>query len=135
MGRMKEVYVEITDMLDCLGNRYENLQHVTERTDKRIDGLLHLMTDMVKMEDQIRKMEENIEIRLSRMEAAQVDSGKLVDRLIEMTLVQSGQSEQAVLHRAQSRLDSGFFDRPHDRIEDQEDVWPPPGCDAMESIG
>ena len=81
------------------------------------------------MEDQIKKMEGNIEQRLSRMEASQMDSGKLVDRLIEMSLVYSGKADQAVLHRAQSRLDKTGFEAV-DPSED-EDVWPPPGCDAM----
>lgn len=132
MGRMKDLDERLTyqdEMLDCLGTRYENLQH-------QMDQMLHLLADMVKMEDQIKKMEENIERRLSRMEAAQVDSSKLVDRLIEMSLVRSGQPDQAVLHRAQSRLEQTHFSDPQSWAGDgEEDVWPPPGCDAMESRG
>lgn len=134
MSRMKDIYTELTQGIHSIeGWQTANSQSL-KAVEHRIDGLLHLMSDMVKMEDQIRKMEENIERRLARMEAAQMDNGKLVDRLIEMTLVQAGQADQAVLHRAQSRLDTGYFDRPTEEVVD-EDVWPPPGCDAMESIG
>ncbi len=121
--------------IKVVGDQVAALGDCLDKSNKRMDGLLHLMSDMVKMEDQIKKMEENIEQRLSRMEAAHVDSGKLVDRLIEMTLVQSGQSEQAVLHRAQSRLDKTEGFGRFDSDQDETDVWPPPGCDAMESIG
>lgn len=136
MGRMKDVYTELTEGILSVDVRQMECNVSLTAINKRLDALLHLMSDMVKLEDSIKKMEENIERRLSRMEAAQVDSGKLVDRMIEMTLVQSGQPDQAVLHRAQSRLDQTSFSDPQSWAgEEQEDVWPPPGCDAMESRG
>lgn len=129
-----------SETLAAMGGLIEQVNLIVrsvEGHNKRLDGLLHMMSDMVRVEDQIKKMEENIERRLSRMEAAQGDSVKLVDRLIEMTLVQAGQPDQAVLHRAQSRLDqnNNFFSQKDERVEEDEDVWPPPGCDAMESRG
>lgn len=136
MSRMKEVYMELSDGIQLLEVQQRECNVSLVSVNKHLDALLHLMSDMMKLEDQIRKMEENIERRLSRMEAVQVDSSKLVDRIIEMTLVQAGKADQAVLHRAQSRLEQTSFSDPQSWAgEEQEDVWPPPGCDAMESRG
>ena len=136
MGRMKDVYTELVEGIHSIDLRQTQCNANMIGLEKRLDGLLHLMSDMVKLEDQIRKMEENIDRRLTRIEASQSIPGQLVDRLIEMSLVQSGKADQAVLHRAQSRLDmsKNFFEQPDGGQED-EDVWPPPGCDAMESRG
>ena len=57
-------------------------EHLSLLTHK-MDSLLHLMKDMVLLEGKIESMEEEIRGRLERMEAAQVDSSKLVDRLID----------------------------------------------------
>lgn len=127
----------VSDIVDILNLGVDDIKALRQSADenaKRLDGLLHLMTDMVKLEDQIKKMEENIEKRLSRLEASGASSSKLVDQVIEMSMVQAGQAAQAVLHRSQSRLDKKGFDSVEwgRQIEDEEeDVWPPPGYDAM----
>jgi len=102
----------------------------------KLDALLHLMKDMVLLEGKIESMEESVCERLARMEASQVDSGKLVDRLIEMTMVQQGQGTEAAVHRAQSRLDNNFSS-PQSWTADEppEDIWPPPGADVMDIRG
>lgn len=134
-----EALVEVNRLIDLVNLNVDDVKNLRTSVDdmnSRIDGVLHLLTEMVKMEDQIKKMEENIASRLSRMEASQLYAGKLVDSLIEMALVIKGEGQQAVIHRAQSRLDTGVHNPEtwgHD-IEDTEQ-WPPPGCDAMESIG
>jgi uncharacterized coiled-coil protein SlyX len=89
-----------------------------------------------KLEDQKTCM-DFLHDRLDRMVTAQVDSSKLVDRLIEMSLVTRGEGEQAGVHRAQSRIEHSNFSNPQawGEEEEQEDVWPPPGCDAMDVTG
>ena len=111
-------------------------EHLSLLTHK-MDSLLHLMKDMVLLEGKIESMEEEIRGRLERMEAAQVDSSKLVDRLIEMSMVTCGQPQEATVHRAQSRLEHANFSDPQSWAEGEvdEDVWPPPGCDTMDVNG
>jgi hypothetical protein len=103
----------------------------------KMDGLLHLMSDMVKMEAQIKDMEEELRGRLDKLLAAQVDSGKLVDRLIEMSLVASGHGDQANVHRAQARLEQNSFSNAQTWEDDEpeEDAWPPPDSDCMDVVG
>lgn len=97
----------------------------------KLDALLHLMKDMVLLEGKIETLEETVLERLTRMEASQVDSGKLVDRLIEMTLVKQGQGADAAVHRAQSRLENDFSSRESWAADETpEDVWPPPNSDV-----
>ena len=104
---------------------------------KQLDQLLHLMKDMVQLEGHIDEVEERILSRLDKLVASQVDSGKLVDRLIEMSMVNKGQSQDAVIHRSQARIESNFSNENAWTSEDKtpEDVWPPPGCDAMDVRG
>lgn len=102
---------------------------------RQLDQMLHLMQEMVGLEGRIEKMESEIGKKLDRMEASQVDSGKLVDRLIEMSMTQGGHAAEAVTHRAQSRLDNDFSS-PQTWMEDEdEDVWPPKNADVMDSNG
>ncbi len=142
---------KVLTLLDDLSADYENLQcRADETKDKveevgtcmslvnsRLDQLLHLMKDMVQLESHIDEVEERILSRLDKLAASQVDSGKLVDRLIEMSMVNRGQSQDAVIHRSQARIESNFSDQNAWTEEDEtpEDVWPPPGCDAMDVRG
>jgi predicted amino acid racemase len=118
MSRTKDEYAQLTEGIQSLGHR--------------MDQMLQLLKEMVLLEGKIEKMESEIGGRLDRMEASSVDSGKLVDRLIEMSLVQQGHPGEAVTHRAQSRLESKDFSSIQSEIEEEEeDVWPPPNCDVM----
>ena len=103
----------------------------------RMDQLLHLMKEMVSLEGHIDEVEGRILSRLDKLAASQVDSGKLVDRLIEMSMVTRGQSQDAVIHRSQARIESNFSDQNSWTAEEEtpEDTWPPPGCDAMDVRG
>lgn len=114
-------------------SRMTELMGGIQSLDHRMDQMLQLLKEMVLLEGKIEKMEEKIGGQLSRMEASQVDSGKLVDRLIEMSLVQQGHPGEAVTHRAQSRLDNDFSNKQSWTEEEEDDVWPPPDCDVMES--
>ncbi len=122
---------------ECLDVRTaESVRHIT-RIDEKLDALLHLMKEMVSLEGHIDEVEERILSRLDKLAASQVDSGKLVDRLIEMSMVTRGQSQDAVIHRSQARIESNFSNENAWTSEDEtpEDVWPPPGCDAMDVRG
>lgn len=136
MSRMKNVYTEITEGIQSIDARQADQNALLSEVNRRLDTLLHLMSDMVKLESKIEGVEKVIETQLSRMEAAQVDSGMLVDRLIEMTLVNQGQGHEAAMHRSQSRLEN-TFSSPQAWQEDdvKEDVWPPPDCDVMDIVG
>jgi hypothetical protein len=116
MGRIKEI-----DMV--LRNTEESLGSVEDK----LDRLLHLMQDMVRLEGKIQSLEEKID--------GKVD--KLTDRLVEMAMVKSGDTQAAVQHRAQSRLETNDFSNQEswDENEAKEEPWPPPGCNVMESIG
>lgn len=137
MGKMKDIYGELVSGIQSIDVRQEEQGACLAEVNNRLDSLLHLMSDMVKMEASIENMERTISERLDRMAAAQMDSGKLVDRLIEMSLVNRGQGDQAAIHRSQSRLDNNFSSPQswEGDKEDPEDVWPPPGCDAMDVRG
>jgi predicted amino acid racemase len=122
MNKMKDIYTELTEGIQSL--------------DHRLDQMLQLLKEMVLLEGKIERMEEKIGVQLDRMEAAQVGSGKLVDRLIEMSLIQQGHPGEAVTHRAQTRLENNDFSNPQSWTEEvEEGVWPPPNCDVMESRG
>ena len=128
MSRMKEVYVELSDRLEDI--------------DQKLDAQIHLLKDMVSLEDQIKTMEEKIQHRLTVLEAVQINSAKLVDRLIEMTMVVSGTPNSAVTHRAQARLErpdlSTYWDDsmpPGDADVSPNEEWPPAGHDAMNVTG
>lgn len=101
----------------------------------QLDQMLHLMKDMVLLEGKIETMEAEIVGRLNKMEASQVDSGKLVDRLIEMSMTQGGHAAEAVTHRAQSRLENDFSSKQSWVEEEEDDVWPPKNSDVMDSKG
>jgi hypothetical protein len=104
--------------------------------ERKLDQLLHLLKDMVALEGHIDEVEESILSRLDKLAASQVDSSKLVDRLIEMSMVNRGQSQDAVVHRAQARVESNFSDVQSWTPDEQpEDVWPPKGCDAVDIQG
>lgn len=121
MSRMKDTYIELV----------EGIQSI----DVRMDQMLHLMKDMVLLEGKIETMEEEIRGRLDKMEASQVDSSKLVDRLIEMSMVVKGQASEAVTHRAQTGRENDFSDKQSWMDEPDDDAWPPPGCDVMDNRG
>lgn len=137
MSRMKDIYTELTEGIQSIVDCQKEHGVCLEEVDSRLDSLLHLMQDMVKMESRIESMERTISERLDRMAAAQMDSGKLVDRLIEMSLVNRGEGHQAAVHRSQSRLDNNFSSPQswEGDKETEEDVWPPPGCDAVDVVG
>lgn len=137
MNKMKGIYEELVTGIQSIDIRQEEQGVCLAEVNNRLDSLLHLMSDMVKMESRIESMEKTIGERLDRMAAAQMDSGKLVDRLIEMSLVNQGQGNQAAIHRSQSRLDNNFSNPETWEGEKvpAEDVWPPPGCDTMELQG
>ena len=137
MSRMKDIYTELTQGIQSIEGHQEEQGVCLAEVNNRLDSLLHLMSDMVKMEASIENMERTISERLDHMAAAQMDSGKLVDRLIEMSLVNRGQGDQAAIHRSQSRLDNNFSSPQSWEAEKEppEDIWPPPGCDTMELQG
>lgn len=117
-------------------DKLDTIAALVAEVSKKQDTFLRLMVLLErKIESMEEVMEEEIRGRLERMEAAQVDSGKLVDRLIEMSLVNQGQAREAAIHRTQSRLENDFSN-PQSWTDDEvkEDVWPPPGCDAMDVI-
>ncbi len=136
MGRMKDIYAELTEGIMSANVTADHALKVLEATNSRIDGLLQLMKEMVLMEGRIDKVESTILERLARMEASQVGSGKLIDRIIEMTLVNQGDSHGAAVHRSQSRLENNFSS-PESWAPDEpdEDVWPPPGSDCVDLKG
>lgn len=98
-----------------LDTRLENLEN-------KLDNLLHLMRDMVLLEGKIERLEEKIDGQIKT----------LLDRVVEMSMVQQGQPGEANVHRAQARLDNDFSN-PQSWTEDkvEEDVWPPPNCDVV----
>jgi hypothetical protein len=137
MGFMKGIYGDLVAGIQSIEVYQKEQEESLVGINRRLDSLLHFMSDMVKMESRIESMERTISERLDRMAAAQMDSGKLVDRLIEMSLVNRGQGDQAAIHRSQSRLESNFSNPQswEGDKESEEDVWPPRGCDAMDIVG
>jgi hypothetical protein len=113
MGKMKEIDIVLRSTEEHLG-----------AIDLKLDSLLHLMSDIVKMEAKIEGLEHSIEKTLTR----------LTDQLIQMSMVQSGDTTSAVQHRAQSRLDNSFSDQKswEQEQEGKDDEWPPPGSDVVE---
>lgn len=75
---------------------------------------------------------QELTVAVTALAAGQLDATKLVDRLIEMSLVVKGDSREAVLHRAQQKKDDTFAEM---YPETPADEWPPPGCDAMDVRG
>jgi hypothetical protein len=139
MSRMKDLDMRLTELYHWHEQHEKNfftLQEGIASAACRMDQLLHLMQEMVGLEGRIERMEAEIGKKLDRMEASQVDSSKLVDRLIEMSMVQQGSATEAVTHRAQSRLENDFSSQ-QSWVEDEEegDVWPPKNSDVMESKG
>lgn len=137
LGELKSWHIAHAKAFKGISHQQKEQGVCLEEVDSRLDSLLHLMSDMVKMESRIESMERTISERLDRMAAAQMDSGKLVDRLIEMSLVNRGEGHQAAVHRSQSRLDNNFSSPQswEGDKETEEDVWPPPGCDAVDVVG
>lgn len=136
MGRMKDIYGDLLEGIQEANLNATVMLGKLDETNKRIDGLLQLMKEMVLMEGKIDKVETNIMERLARMEASQVGSSKLIDRIIEMTLVNQGDGHAAAVHRSQSRLENNFSS-PESWAPDEpdEDVWPPPGSDCVDLKG
>ncbi len=122
MSHMKNIYTQITETLSSVDARLDSV-------DTRLDQLVHLMQDMVKMEKAIQDLEKKIDQQV----------GRVMDRVVEMAMVKTGDANAAVMHRAQTRLDRAHgFDKaawegqgPAAEPEG-EAQWPPPGCDSME---
>lgn len=116
MGHMKEIDRVLRD----IDGRMESV-------DRQLGQLLHLMADMVQLEGKLERRFDEIKVLVGR-------SDKLVDRLLEMSMVQSGHPTEAVQHRAQTRIENQSTER-EVWEDDEEDVWPPKGCDSMEMNG
>jgi hypothetical protein len=120
---MKDIYTQLTESMESIGGRLDSL-------DTRLDHLIHLMADMVKMEKTIQDLETKIDHRI----------GRLMDQVVEMAMVQTGDADAAVRHRAQARLDKTLFSDPvswdaQDTPGMEDGQWPPEGCDSMELKG
>lgn len=140
----EKVLLDISGHLTDLLHLMKDMVGKIEKTDAQVKEcvtLNHMLLGVLegtgkRIDKQLDQMESDIQVRLSRMEAVQLDSGKLVDRLIEMSMVVKGQAEQAVQHRSQAGRDTGFetaSNEDNDILKEEE--WPPPGCDAMDVTG
>ncbi len=125
MGRMKDVYADLVSGIQSVDVRVAELGVCMAETNNRLDSLLHLMNDMVKMEAKIESLEEKIDGQVKM----------LLDRVVEMSMIQRGDMEQANVHRAQSRLESGHTSFDNWEKEEKKEDWPPPGCDAVDIRG
>jgi hypothetical protein len=116
MGKMKEI-----DLV--LRSTEEHLEAINQK----LDSFLHLMKDMVSLEGKIEGLEEKIDKTLTR----------LTDQLIQMSMVQKGDSTAAVQYRAQTRLDNTFSSKESWEQEQEEkgDEWDSPDFDVVEMKG
>lgn len=135
MSKMKDIYTELVDGIREIEDKQDEMGESLSKINERLDSLLHLMKDIVLLESKIEIMEKEIGGRLDKMEASQVDSSKLVDRLIEMAMINRGQAVEAVTHRAQARLENDFSNKQSWEDEPDEEVWPPPNCDVLDNLG
>ena len=109
-------------------NKYDLWKIITkgfEETASRLDGLTHLMQDMVKLEDTIKNLEEKIDGRVKNT----------TDSLIQMAMVNRGEPQTAVMHKATAQREyagdrhNGWEAKTVE--EDPEEVWPPPNSDVV----
>lgn len=56
---------------------------------------------------------------------------RVVDRIIEMAMVNQGGRSDAVKHRHVARLDDQTPEKTDDPWAEEQDDWPPPGADVM----
>ena len=100
MGRMKEIDLVLRD-----------IDMNMEDMNKKFDQILHLLRDMVRLEDSIKRLEEKIDSRITAM----------ADRLCEMALIKAGQGVEAVQLRSQATKDTRFSEE--EAWQEEPDDW------------
>lgn len=138
VGAMKDVYTDLTEGIQSVDVRCEELGVCMAQLQDRMDGLVHFVKDLSEtysiflnrlqdVQDTVKRMDQKLDNQVQ----------KLLDRLIEMAMVNSGQPVEAVTRRVKGRIDSDFSDEDSWSVGDETpgDVWPPEGCDSMELKG
>lgn len=118
MGAMKDLDIR----LDDLDSNLMIVLHGLETVQKNQTAMLHLLQDMVLLESKIESMEDEIQGTIT----------KLLDRLIELSMVKQGEVQAANQYRAQTRVVSPSVE---DALEEEAEEWPPKNCTVMDVRG
>lgn len=137
MSAMKDVYTELVEGIQSTDARCEKLGVSMSLAHDRLDALANLVRDLTETYagfshrlQQVQESAKRIDVKLDN----QVH--KLLDRVIEMAMVNQGKPVAATTHR--TRSDNSFSNQDSWSVvseQNPDDVWPPPGCDSMELKG
>lgn len=104
-----------------LGMRFDAVEEHLASIDQRLNTFLEWI---IPLTTQVKMLRERVEDQ----------NGKLTDKLVEMAMVKAGDTQAAVAHRGQLRLE-----KVPDRVETREwsegdggQEWPPDDADTME---
>ncbi len=137
VGVMKSVYTELTEGIQSCDKRCEEIGVCMSLVHERLEALANLTKNLVmtcanndlrltKLQDWTRRVDIKHDQQIQ----------KLLDRVIEMAMVNQGKPVEATAHRSKS--DNTFSNEDSWSIvsgENPDDVWPPAGCDSMELWG
>ncbi len=153
VGAMKDVYTELTEGIQSVDVRCEELGVCMSQMQTRLDGLIDMVKDLSQMQTRLdeigpylRTLNEQQSAASHRMAMLEdwtrrVDVKHdqqiqvLLDRVIEMAMVNQGKPAAAAIHRTKS---DNLFSNKYSWgavSEQTEDEWPPPGCDSQELKG
>lgn len=137
VGAMKDVYTELVEGIQSVDVRCEELGVCLSSTNDRMDNFTALVGDLITtysgFSHQLQQLQESVK-RIDTKLDHQVQ--KLLDRVIEMAMVNQGKPTEAAVHRTKS--DNAFSSQDAWSVvseQNPDDVWPPPGCDTMELRG
>jgi hypothetical protein len=107
------------------------LKLTAEKLQQELELIGRLLTatkaEVGSLRDEVRGMKDSVYDANRRAD-------KLVDRLIEMSLVNNGQFEQASIRARVSTLDPAMpFDHGRaEEVDNDDETWPPPGCISVD---
>lgn len=138
VGAMKRTYAELTEGIQSVDARCAELGVHMDRTNSRLGDLSHLTRTLV-------EEYKGLAFRMEKLQdwTCLVDTRhdhqvqKLLDRVIEMAMVNSGKPDMADIYQRQARKMNDFSNQDSWAVGDEQsdDKWPPEGCDSMELKG
>ena len=137
VGAMKNIYTELAEGVMSAGVGIEELGVCLAETNDRIDGLAGTLDRLLGRHDRTQQQIDNL-YELMSVVNSKLDNQvqKLLDRVIEMAMVNQGKPTEAAVHRTHS--DNSFSSEDSWGVvseQNPDDTWPPPGCDTMELRG
>jgi len=136
VGAMKDIYTELTEGIQSADKRCEEIGVCMSLVHDRLDAMSNVIRDLIETYggfshrlQQVQESSKRIDTKLDN----QVQ--KLLDRVVEMAMVNQDKPVEAAAHR--TRSDNSFSNPDAWAVgsEQADDKWPPEGCDTMELRG